>query len=32
MNSVVKEEKVKTSSAVWLGAANSVTGLLFAFA
>lgn len=32
MNSVVKEEKVKTSSAVWLGAANSGTGLLVAFA
>ena len=27
----VKEEKVKTSSAVWLGAANAGTGLLCAF-
>ncbi len=28
----MKEEKVKTSSAVWLGAANAGTGLLCAFA
>ena len=32
MEEIRREEKVKTSSAVWLGAANAGTGLLCAFA
>lgn len=31
-NTVLQEKPVKTSSAVWLGAANAATGLLCAFA
>ena len=32
MEEIRREEKIKTSSAVWLGAANAGTGLLCAFA